>query len=256
MEAIVLSPGRVLVGGLVFLGGLKMLAEMLHNREMPYSRGVGEALRQPKRWLPWCPSILALGIATVAWVYAFLPYVSGLAVIALILVFRRADQRGWPVGTVKRLGQYSPGAGVVLALLLGRAIHEHLGLADEQLGWHIAAGIVSYSWTICGVNKLRQSGLAWVGSDNIALLLAERAYLGPPARDQLLRWFLGQPRWLNLMGGVGLGAELAGVMFCVPALRMGYALSIVVLMTLNFVIWGFIEFEWALIGLAVAMGSA
>ena len=195
-------------------------------------------------------------MATLAWVVDFHPFLSGLGVLTMVLWWRRVDQRGWPEGEVKRLGQYSPAAGVLLVLLVGRAVHEIFGVGGPELGWHLAAGVLAYSWTICGVNKLRQSGIAWAGSKNMALLLAERSTVGPLIQIRLRRWLMNRPGWLRFLGWSGLGIELAGVLFCIPELRLAFSIGLVFFFAFNFLVWGFIELEWALIFLAVALGGS
>jgi hypothetical protein len=175
--------------------------------------------------------------------------------MAMLYWVRAFEQGGWSGTIVKTLGVYSPSAVCMMALLLGDLLYQQMGLGSARNGWDISAGILATSWVLCGVNKLRQSGFSWMGSHNIALLLAERSYLGPAIGRSLRKFALRRPRLLVLVGVVGLMFELLAVLFCIPDLRWGFSIAVALFMLVNYLLLGFIEPEWGLVMIAVAAGS-
>jgi hypothetical protein len=143
----------------------------------------------------------------------------------------------------------------MMALLLGDWIFQYAGVGEAPVGFDISAGVLGASWTICGINKVQQSGFGWAGRKNMGLLVAERTNIGPPLGDKLRRFVMNQPGTLRLIGAVGLGLELGGVLFCVPELRMVFAALVVLFLVMNYILLGFFEHEWGLVMVAVAMGT-
>ena len=94
-----------------------------------------------------------------------------------------------------------------------------------------------------------------MGSHNIALLLAERSYLGPAFGRSLRKFALRRPSALVMVGVVGLVLELLAVLFCIPDLRWGFSIAVALFMLVNYILLGFIEPEWALVMVAVAAAS-
>jgi hypothetical protein len=247
---------RLLLGMLVILNGLISLGNAILSHEMPYSRGMLRAVGRIRLWLRWGVPVLLYAGLVMAWALKLQPFATGAAAIVLLYLVRWMEQKDWSGTIVKTLGVYSPAAVCMMAILLGDTIYQRWGLGTQLMGYDIAAGILATSWTICGVNKLQQSGLKWAGDKNIALLIAERSTIGPPLGDKLRRFVMHRPRTLRIIGAFGLGMELAGLLFCVPDLRIAFAAAVVVFMVLNAILLGFVEHEWALVMVFITMGTA
>ena len=250
-----MNAATIMVVLLVLVNVSKMAFEAVLAHNMPMTRGVRQLVLVPKLWLPLIPLFAGFVGLLIGWVLGYAPMVTGLGVLAFVLLSRWSAQRPWTKGTVTNLGLYSPGPSVFLILWSVQSLREFGMVIPEQTEWHIAAGVLSYAWTACGVRKLQQSGWKWAASPNIGLLLAERMYIGTTFRRFLGRWFLARPRMLLLVGVFGLGFELLGVAYCVPDLRMSYAVLVLVFMLFNHILFGFFELEWGLIGVAVALGT-
>ena len=250
-----MNAATIMVALLVFLNVAKMSLEAVLAHHLPMTRGVRQLGLMSKLWLPLIPLFGVFTGLLVGWVLGYTPTTTGLGVLGFVMLSRWSAQRPWAKGTVKNLGLYSPGPAVFLVLWSVQSLREFGMVIPEQTEWHIAAGVLSYAWTTCGIRKLQQSGWKWAASPNIGLLLAERMYIGTAYRRFLGRWVLARPRMLLVVGIFGLGFELLGVIYCVPDLRMGYASAVLVFMLINYVLFGFFELEWGLIGVAVALGT-
>jgi hypothetical protein len=251
----IIEPARIFLAPLVCLTGVVCLANAVLREEMPYTRGLARGLLRADLWIRWTLPVLIYFALVSAWALHLYPVWTGGVAVAMLYLVRRFEQRGWSDINVKTLGTYSPSAACMMALLLGDLLYQQMDIGDAQLGWDISAGILAASWLLCGVNKLRQSGLAWMGSHNIALLLAERSYLGPPIGRSLRKFALRRPGFLVMVGVVGLVLELLAVFFCIPDLRWGFAIAVALFMLVNYILLGFIEPEWGLVMIAVAAGS-
>ena len=140
----------------------------------------------------------------------------------------------------------------LVGVCLGRGLWRLGGLPNSSDGWHIAAGMIGVAWTLMGINKLKESGLRWMGSSNMALLVAERSGIGSAPGRQFRRWLMNSPNTLVLLGVVGLFGELVGLLFCFPELRWAYAGFVVVFLLVNWLLLGFLEHEWALVLVVIA----
>ena len=246
---------RFLLVALVVLNALKMTAEMVLERQMPYSRGVTHGWNQFHLWKSWVPVILVLATSLWLWLIDWNGSFCAVMAIGIIYWIRRSHQITWHDDTVKRLGQYCPSAGVLMVLVIVDVIPDLIGWGHGISGWDASAGVIAYSWSICGINKLRDSGWAWPQSNNIGLLLAERLYIGRPLRRSVTRIIIRKPWILFILGSGSLAIELMGFAFCRPELRMLFGCAIFSLMVFNYLLWGFFELEWGAIGLVVALGS-
>lgn len=251
----ILEPARIFLGVLAVLNGFISLGNAVLAHEMPYTRGLFRGIMRVTLWAKWVlPGLVYAGLV-MAWAVQLHPYWTGTSAIAMLYIARWAEQRNWSGTTVKSLGVYSPAATCMMAILLGDWLFQYAGVGEATVGFDICAGVLAASWTLCGVNKVQQSGFGWAGRKNMGLLLAERTNIGPPLGDQLRRFVMNRPGTLRLIGAAGLGLELAGVVFCVPELRMVFAVVVLLFMVKNYILLGFFEHEWGLVMLAVAMGT-
>lgn len=247
---------RISLALLVLLSIMKTTSKAVLADQMPYSRGVwGQLIRQPRTWMVWLPGLFVLVTLLGCWSLGYWVVPTGLGIVFLAVISRSAVVRSWPSQDIKRLGMYTPASVLLLAVWLTECVRESGLPIPANTEWDVAAGIVGCSWTLCGLRKVQQSGWAWAQAPNISLLLAERLYVGPAFRRRLSRWFLDRPGWLLFVGIGGLGIELLGVSFCMPELRMGYASAVAGFMLFNYLLFGFVEMEWGLMGIVVAMGG-
>ena len=255
MPAMTVEAHRVLLGVLLFLNGGISVANTWSHNSMSYSHGVGlpkiVAAFTGRFFLPG----LVYGCAILAWVLEVEPLWAGLTAILVLMWFRRMEEREWPGKTVVSLGSYAPAALCLLGVICGQALW-HLGFLDNASGgWDIAAGIIGGGWTLSGVNKLRDSGLAWMGARNMALFVAERSVIGNPYARRLRGWMMNSPNLLVLVGWFGLIGELAGLLFCFPQCRPMFAGFVCVFLIANWVFFGFMEHEWGLVMVAIAIAG-
>ena len=255
MEALIPDGPRLILAVLVMMNAIPIVANMVLRHQMPYTRGVSHGYSQLRLWAPWIPVLVILAGLLGGWAHQWFPIVTGMGVVACVVWIRVRFKSSWPPGVVSKQGLYSPSATIVLVLVLCDAMQQAFGFGDQYSGWHASAGVLACAWTMLGIQKVRESGWAWAQANNVGLMLAERLYIGPTVRRALSRWILRRPSTLVLLGVMGLGIELAGFAFCIPDLRMAYAITVFVFMVFNFVIWGFFEFEWGTVGIAVALGS-
>jgi hypothetical protein len=255
MAEVILEPARVFLGLLVVLNGFISLGNAGLAHEMPYTRGLIRGLMWVALWARWGLPGLVYAALVMAWAVQIHPYWTGTGAIAMLYFARWVEQGNWSGTIVKTLGVYSPAATCMMALLLGDWIFQYAGVGEAPVGFDISAGVLGASWTICGINKVQQSGFGWAGRKNMGLLVAERTNIGPPLGDKLRRFVMNQPGTLRLIGAVGLGLELGGVLFCVPELRMVFAALVVLFLVMNYILLGFFEHEWGLVMVAVAMGT-
>ena len=246
---------RFSLSALVLINVMKILSAMVLHQQLPYTRGIGHLIRQPRLWLSWIPMLIVFAGLLVTWSLGRIEVYAGGAVVLCVYGVRTAAQRAWSEDQVKKLGHYSPAAAILMAIWLVQCLRL-MGWSVPAGGeWDVAAGLIGYAWTACGFRKLGQSGWKWAQAPNIALLLAERLYTGPGYRRRLSRWILSRPRWLLIVGLIGLVFEVIGFAFFVPDLRMGYAIVVLISMLINFLLFGFFELEWGVIGIVVAIGS-
>lgn len=253
MSEMTIEAHRVLIGALLFLNGGISAANTWSHRSMSYSKGVGlrgiAAAFTGRFFLPG----LVYGSAILAWVLEVKPLWTGLTAILVLMWFRRMEEQEWPGKTVVSLGSYAAAALCLLGVCCGQVLW-HLGfLENASGGWDIAAGIIGGGWTLSGVNKLRHSGLGWMGARNMALFVAERSVIGTPSAQRLRGWMMNSPNFLVLVGTFGLIGEITGLLFCFPQFRPAFAVFVCVFLVLNWILFGFLEHEWGLVMVAIAM---
>jgi len=246
---------RVLLAILVLLNVIKISSETLLAHQLPYTRGVQHLLSQTKLWVRWTPLLFFFCCLLIAWSAEQLELYAGAGILLCVYGVRAAAEKAWPGGQVTDLGNYSLAASLLMAIWIVQCLRSMGWSISPDVEWDVAAGLIAYAWVACGLRKVGQSGWGWARAPNIALLLAERMYTGPNYRRQLSRWFMDRPQWLLLVGVGGLLFELGGFVFCFPELRMGYAVAVMFCMLFNYILFGFFELEWGLVGLVVAVGS-
>ncbi len=255
MAALTEDIARLILAVLVMINTIKIGGEAVMAKQLPYTRGLGPLLRRPRMWLTLTPLLVFFALFLVLWTKGVAPVLTGWCVIVGVYLVRYWAIHSWKEFDVKDLGLYSPAAALLMVLCCVDSLREFGLSVPPALEWDVSAGIVACAWTMCGIKKVSMSGWNWAYAPNMALLLAERMHMGPGYRRRMIRWFLSRPKHLIFVGVTGLAFELLGVMFCIPDLRMAYAIVVLGMMVFNYLLFGFFELEWGMVGLVVALGG-
>lgn len=197
---------------------------------------------------------LIYGTLLWAWATSAWPRLAAVGVLVALLALRQWEKRQWSEERVVRLGKYVPSAACLLAWLVASTVYELAGASParaDAAGWQAAAGILAAIYTLAALSKIQLTGAGWVASRHQALLVAERAFSGPRPLRRLRRWVAARPRICGAMGTVGLGAELACVLYVVPAARVPLTVAVLALHAGIVLLLGYVEPEWWLVMIAV-----
>ncbi len=123
----------------------------------------------------------------------------------------------------------------------------------EHLAWEASCGIIAAAYVLAAVAKHEQSGWRWARADNVALLVAERAYGGVRWLFGFRMWAVSSPFTCGILAKGSMFVEAAGLMFLVPALRWPFAGIATCLQLGIIVLLGYFEIEWILLIIALAM---
>ena len=226
---------------------------IVHTNDMLYNRSVLGRLFFDKRRRAFIPATLIYALCVGCFVFEVFPFASVCAVIGWVLWIRHREKKLWDGNLVVRLGKYAPSAACLLVYLVGTAIAPWIGLDAHTLGIDLACGALGGAWFITGWKKLQLSGIRWMSKESIGLLIAERAYIGHPTLRRMRRGIVRSPALLLFIGILGIAIELAGLAFCVPSLRLTYAISIDIFLVGIAILLGYVEPEWVIIILALAL---
>lgn len=213
-------------------------------------------VRDPNR-LPW---VLA-GVPFVALAAAFAArwheVVSGIALLALLIAVRRRAIATWGEDYVVGLGKYVPSAAALVAYLAASNLAGATSLRAhrEAIGWEAACGVLAAAYVLAAFAKHEQSGWRWAKSDNVALLVAERAHGGARSLFALRMWAAESPRLCGALAKASMFVEAAGVAYLVSWLRWPFT-GIATLLQLGIVVLlGYFEVEWIVVMVAVSLMS-
>ena len=226
---------------------------IVHTDDMLYNRGVLGNLLLDARRRRFIPATLVYVACVSCFVFQWMEWVAGCATIACVLWIRHKETQLWSGNLVVRLGKYAPSAACLLVYLVGYALAPLFGMSSSGLGVDLACGALGAAWCITGWKKLQLSGVRWMSTRSIGLLIAERAYIGPPILRSLRRGIVRSPALLLAIGIIGIVVELAGIAFCFPSLRLTYAITIDVFLIGIALLLGYTEPEWVVIILALAL---
>jgi hypothetical protein len=177
------------------------------------------------------------------------------AMLVGLALIRRAERAIWPGDTVVRLGKYAPAAAALGGWLVAWTGARVLGGEPSARAWDGAAGVVAAMYGLAAASKLQLSGVRWGAPEHMALLLAERAWTGPKALRRLRRALVASGFACRAVGVAGLGVELAMVGFVVPDARLALAAMIVLFNLAILLSLGYVEVEWTLVVVGVALGG-
>ncbi len=183
---------------------------------------------------------------------------TGILIVGALYALRRVAVAQWPDDQVVRLGKYVPSAAALVGYsVMSVALRFSSWDAPrrEALAWEAAAGVLAAAYGLSAYAKHEQSGWRWGRSDNVALLVAERAYGGAPSLFRFRLWAAQSPRVCAVLGYTSVFIEAAGVLFVVSALRWPYTALATSLQLGIVVLLGYLEVEWILVMIAVTLVS-
>ena len=253
MEAVTI--GRYLFGFCLFLSWLNSMVHILQSKEMVYSRGIQARFSSPALY-KLLPASLVFLVTCVAFCLEYFELISGLIIIGGIYWIRRWEISLWRERIVVDLGKYSPSGTCLFFYLLGYGFAPIFDIDPQKVGLEMACGVLASAWFLSGWKKLELSGIKWISSKTTGLMLAERAYIGPPILRSIRRFCLQYRPLLFTIGFLGLFLELIGIMFIFPEFRIYYAIIINILLILTAVLLGYFELEWMLAIIALAIMSS
>jgi hypothetical protein len=204
------------------------------------------------------PAILVASAAFVGLVITFylgihVEWIAALILLSLIAI-RRFEIRQWPGDIVVRLGKYVPAGACLLAWLIAAIVLTALGFPTaraHELGWQASAGVLAGAYVLAAIAKLRETGLDWMNPGYQALLVAERAFSGPPAIRSLRAAIARSRLACQIVGSVGFFAEFLAAGFIFPPARP-VVLAAVIALHLGFIVLlGYFEPEWVAVMIAV-----
>ncbi len=252
MEAMTL--GRYLFGFCLFLSWLNSTVHVLQPQEMIYTRGT-QIKFTSSAWKQLLPAWLIFVPACIIFSLAHWELASGIVILACIYWIRHWEISLWRERIVVDLGKYSPSGTCLFFYLIGYALAPYFDLNPQLVGLELACGVTASAWILSGWKKIEHSGLKWISSKTMGLMFAERAYIGHPILRSIRRYCLYHKSFLFLIAFMGVFLELLGVMFIFPDFRMYYAIIINILMIFTAFLLGYIEPEWMISIVALALMS-
>ena len=251
METILI--GRILFAICLALSWMNSVTHIIQSDEMVYTRGMQARVWHKSAWKYLFPTSIIFLLLCVAFTIEYFEVLSGVLIIAMIYWIRRWEISLWHNNIVVRLGKYSPSGSCLFVYLIGCIIGPYFDQDPQALGLEISCGALGAAWFLAGWKKIEYSGLQWMSRQTVGLLIAERVYIGHPLARGIRKQILKHPILLTIIGVLGLVLELIGPVFCFPELRMAYAIIINLLLAGTTFIFGYVEPEWMLIILALAM---
>jgi hypothetical protein len=233
---------------------------VLYPHEQIYSSGFSLLTRRPTG-LGLAVTLLGTPLFIYAcWAFFSAPHPlvwAGL-LLGMMAGVRQLERRVWHDDIVVKLGKYVPAAAALLGHSVARGallLLDRPPAEAEAAGWEAACGVLGGAFFLAGLAKLRESGFDWVRARHQALLIAERAYSGAPALRWLRRRVAATP-WLCLAAGLyGFYGEFLGLLFAFSWARWPVAVFSVALQIGITVLLGYVELEWLLILIALALLS-
>lgn len=253
MEA--LTIGRYLFVFCLFLSWLNSLVHIIQSKEMVYTRGVQPKLTAPA-WRILGPMTALYLFFCGLFCFAIFELLSGIAIMVCIYWIRHWEISLWRERIVVDLGKYSPSGTCLFFYLIAYVIAPIFELHPQKAGVEVACGITAAAWILSGWKKLEISGLKWISSNTMGLMLAERAYIGHPVLRAIRRFCVSHNWILFTISFMGVFLELLGIIFIFPELRLYYAIIINVLLAATYVVLGYIEPEWMISIIALTLMSA
>lgn len=252
--------GSVLFGICLLHSWANSSTHVLYPHEAVYSGGPSMFLRSAsKRGLAVVGATTPVFLlATVAFCMGTRPLLSGAVLLGLMAGIRQLERRMWHDEIVVKLGKYVPAAAALLGYVVARGIAELTGQTDEvanAAGWEAGCGVMGGAFFLAGLAKLRESGMSWSKARNQAILIVERSYSGPMPVRALRKWVAASPTLCLAAGLYGFYGEFLGLLFAVSWARWPIAIFSVLLQIGITVLLGYIELEWMLIMVALALLS-
>ena len=249
------SIGPLLFGGCLALSWINSLTHIASAHRPIYSRA---DFCLAWRWDPSTKTAAALSvfffIACAVFARGIRPGISGLAVFALLAAIRRIEISQWPDRIVVDLGKYVPTAAGLFGYLTAFWLMWWRPSQRAACAWAAACGVAAASYALAGWSKHLTPN--WASGKHIGLLIAERSCRGHGWARALRRgvssrlavcgWFATLAVW---------GEVIAGVLFLLPAMRVGVAIAMAALQAGIFILLGYAELEWVLLLFALSWAS-
>jgi hypothetical protein len=125
---------------------------------------------------------------------------------------------------------------------------------SASYGWPVRAAlvVVAGAYFLCGLHKLRLSGLAWVTSDNLRWVMAVAARSGRPAVPEVTRFVGDHAALAHVAAAAVLALELSfPVVLVRPSWRPAWAAAAVAFHAATWVTLGIDYWAWAAVAVAV-----
>jgi hypothetical protein len=231
------------------------LLNILTADNIAYDRQLPEigARLTPER-IVWLASGVPFMFLLVAWASRFHQLIAGALILLGLIVVRRRAITKWRDDKVVTLGKYVPSAAALLAYSCAYlATWQWTETQREACAWEAACGVIAAAYLLSAVAKHKESGSKWSQSSNMGLLIAERVYGAPAPLRRLRRWAVASPRLCTWLARGAAWIEIAAVVFMFSAFRWPFAAVATSLQIGIVVLLGYIEIEWILVVVALAM---
>ncbi len=245
--------GRHLFVVCMCLSWLMTLSAVAAPTEWMYTKGGGNGRIQWARVPILTVLTIVFGLLVYAWHQHMHEVATGLGILAIQVGARQWEKSLWHSDIVVSLGKYVPTS----ACLLGYTVAYGLTASDdpERVGWEAAIGVMGGIFTINGITKWYRGGLRWFGNQGIALLVVERSYTGRGFARRARRWLVSSPFWCIVLSAGTALLETGGVLLWIPEFRVPVSSAIVGVL-LGFALFlGYLESEWVLLVIALALSA-
>ena len=236
---------------------LPSVANLAHTRELRYPHGLSAWL--DCRPLLATPALIGMTAAYVALAAAFArgsrPILTGLGLVLLLALVANLEESMYPGKDGVHHGKLMPAA-VTLAWVVAWGMSRGKSELARRLSARDAmAGAAASCYLLAGFAKLHTSGLSWVASTNLRLLVAERAVgaWGPIAtlRNAFANGASG--RVAMVIGAVSLACEVCALALLHSRTRRPYACLLIAMHFGIGLLMGYHYFDWILVLAVLAL---
>lgn len=245
--------GRHLFAACLAMSWLGVATYIAAPGDLPYTNGAGRGGVVRARVLPLL-GCTGLFLALVElWALGHFQAWTAIAALGMMAGLLQWKKSMWDGDLVVELGSYAPTSACLLGYTIAYAL-----TADpdpERVGWEAACGVLGAIFTLNGLMKWTQGGRNWFSARGLALLVAERAYVGAPWALRARRGLVSRPA---LCASLSIGAALlesAGFLFWIPALRVPLAAAWIVMLSGFGLFLGYAELEFMLLAFALAWNA-
>lgn len=248
--------GASLFWASLMLSWMNSATHVLHPEKQVYDRWarlLGQRWAN-RRFVPLAILTAVFASLAAAFCTGVWPLTTGWVLLAMMAGIRQWEIGQWNYDIVVGLGKYVPTAGALLGYVATAGLVGWLwpAMDADARGWDAACGVLAGCWGLAAIAKFRESGMHWVSSENVALLVYERTYHGPRGLNRFRRAAARSPLICYAAANVGMWGEAAGVAFLFPAARWPVAIALFFFQLTILLLLGYVELEWMLVMLACA----